>query len=66
MSKKLVKSTSNSVFAGVCGGLGKYFNIDPTVIRIGFVASMFFGLGSPGLVYLVMAFIMPKDDTYFY
>ncbi|KXX68325.1 PspC domain-containing protein [Flammeovirga sp. SJP92] len=66
MSKKLVKSTSNSVFAGVCGGLGKYFNIDPTVIRLGFVVSLFLGLGSPGLIYLVMAFIMPKDETYFY
>ncbi|MBB6463006.1 PspC domain-containing protein [Flammeovirga kamogawensis] len=66
MSKKLVKSTSNAVFSGVCSGIAKYFNIDPTIIRLGFVVSFFFGLGSPGLIYLVMAFVMPKDDTYFY
>ncbi|NME66372.1 PspC domain-containing protein [Flammeovirga aprica] len=66
MSKKLVKSTSNSIFSGVCGGLGKYFNIDPTAVRLGFVLSLFFSFGTTAVAYVLMAFIMPKDDTYFY
>ena len=33
-NKKLHKSTSNQVLAGVCGGLGEYLDIDPTIIRL--------------------------------
>lgn len=34
MDKKLYKSRENRVICGVCGGIGEYFNIDPTVIRL--------------------------------
>ncbi len=34
MDKKLYRSTKNSMIAGVCGGLGEYFNIDPTIVRL--------------------------------
>ena len=44
-SKRLVKS-SNRMLSGVCGGIGEYFNIDPTVIRILFVL---FGLTGSGI-----------------
>lgn len=60
MEKRLVKSRDKMLF-GVCGGLGNYFNVDPTFIRLLFVAA-FFGFGTGFLVYLVLAIIMPKAD----
>ncbi|MCQ2911530.1 MAG: PspC domain-containing protein [Clostridia bacterium] len=57
--KKLVKSNSNRVVCGVCGGVGEYFNIDPTFVRLGFVLFTMAG-GSGLLLYLIMAIIMPE------
>ena len=34
MEKRLYKSASNRVLCGVCGGIGEYFNVDPTIIRL--------------------------------
>jgi phage shock protein C len=49
------------MIAGVCGGLGEYLNIDPTVVRIIFVLLTLPG-GVPGpLVYLVLWFVMPEE-----
>ncbi|MEZ5695104.1 MAG: PspC domain-containing protein [Sphingomonadaceae bacterium] len=42
---------------GVCGGIGKYFGIDPLIVRIGFVAGTLIGFGSLILVYLAIALI---------
>ena len=61
MQKRLVKSSKKMLF-GVCGGLGEYFNVDPTFIRLIFIAA-FFGFGTGFLVYLVLAIIMPKPDS---
>ncbi len=58
MANRLVKSSDKKVF-GVCGGLGNYFDIDPTVIRILFLVSFLF-LGSGLLLYLVLAVAMPS------
>ena len=57
--KKLYRSDSNKVVAGVCGGIGEYFGFDPTVLRIVWVIAIFiFGTGF--LAYLIAWFIMPK------
>ena len=59
MQNRLVKSKDKKIF-GVCGGVGNYFDIDPTVIRIGFlVAFLFFGTGL--LLYIVLAIAMPSE-----
>lgn len=59
MQKRLVRK--NKKFLGVCGGLGDYFDQDPTLIRILFVAAvLLFGTGV--LLYVVMAIVMP-DET---
>ena len=58
--KKLHKSSTQKMVAGVCGGIGEYFNIDPTLIRLGFVAlSFMFGGGL--LVYILAAIVIPSD-----
>ena len=60
--KRLYKSSTNRVLCGVCGGIGEYFNVDPTIIRLIFVLFVF-GVGSGLLAYIVAAIIMP-EQTY--
>lgn len=48
------------MLAGVCGGLGDYFNVDPTLVRLGFAFLFFIGAGSPFLVYLLLWIIVPE------
>lgn len=63
-NKKLVRSTSNRMVCGVCGGLGLYTGIDPTVIRVLYVIiSLIAGAGFLGLIlYFILAVIIPEDD----
>ena len=66
MSKRLYKSSDDAMIAGVCAGIAEYFNVDPTLIRLGFVLLMFMG-GSGVLAYLVAAIVMPerpRDDRW--
>ena len=62
MEKRLYRSDENKVICGVCGGLGEYFNIDPTIVRLIWVgASLLFGAGFMGLIaYFIVAVIMPE------
>jgi phage shock protein PspC (stress-responsive transcriptional regulator) len=57
----LTRSTSDSVIAGVAGGLGRHLNIDPLAIRIGFVILAFAG-GLGILAYLACLVFIPSDD----
>ncbi len=61
MEKRLYKSSTNKVFCGVLGGIGEFFDIDPTIIRLAYCALSIFSAGFPGvLLYIVMAFVIPK------
>jgi phage shock protein C len=60
-TKKLHRSRTDQMIAGVCGGLGKYLGIDPTLIRLAFVLLLLFGIGSGLLVYLVMMLLVPLE-----
>ncbi|EAC3621256.1 PspC domain-containing protein [Listeria monocytogenes] len=56
--KKLYKSSSQKMIAGVCGGLAEYFGIEVTIIRLLWAgAVLFFGTGI--LLYILAAIIMP-------
>ena len=57
--KKLYRSESNRMIAGVCGGIAEYFDIDPTLVRLGFVLFCLAG-GSGVLAYLIAAIVIPK------
>lgn len=62
MEKKLYKSNTNKVIDGVCGGIGEYFNIDPTLVRLAWV--VFCALGGSGvLAYIIMALIIPRQPA---
>ncbi|EAF5052344.1 PspC domain-containing protein [Listeria monocytogenes] len=57
--KKLYKSSSQRMIAGVCGGLAEYFGIEVTIIRLLWAgAVLFFGTGI--LLYIIAAIIIPK------
>lgn len=58
---KLVKSSYDKMLFGVCGGLANRFGMDSTLVRVIFVIAAIIGLGSPVLLYILLAFIMPKD-----
>ena len=61
-SKKLYRSSKDSVLAGVCGGIGEYFNIDPVIVRIVWIVVTFIG-GAGILGYLIAWVIIPKEDS---
>ncbi len=58
--KKLFRSQTDKIIAGVCGGLGKYLNIDPTIIRIAFVILAIIN-GAGLIVYIILALVIPKE-----
>lgn len=60
--KKLYRSKINSVLAGVCGGLGEYFDIDPVLIRALFVLVTLAG-GSGLVLYLILWIIIPSEEN---
>ena len=63
-SKKLHRSRIDRMIAGVCGGLAKYFDIDPTIVRVLFVVSIFIGGG--GIVaYIILWIVVPEEQLIF-
>lgn len=62
-SKKLYRSRNNRMLAGVCSGLGNFFGIDPTVVRLVFVAGTLLGFGSFILIYLVLFIVVPEEPA---
>ena len=60
--KRMKRSTSDRWFGGVCGGLGEYYNIDPTIIRVVFFLLFWFGWGG-GLVYLILWIVLPQEPV---
>lgn len=63
MDKKFERSINNKVVFGICGGLGKYFSIDPIIFRFAFVALLLAG-GSSLIIYFILLIIMPKEPRY--
>jgi phage shock protein PspC (stress-responsive transcriptional regulator) len=57
--KKIYRSRDNRIIAGVCGGLGDYFNIDPVIIRLIWIFASFASVGLGILVYAVLVFVFP-------
>lgn len=60
MEKRLYRSRDERMIWGICGGMGKFFGIDPTIVRILWVLSLFFG-GFGILAYIVLRFVIPME-----
>ena len=62
MEKKLYRSLNDKKIAGVCGGLAKYLNIDPTIVRLIWVLIIFFA-GAGVLAYIACALVIPEEPS---
>jgi len=57
-----LRSRSDRWVAGICGGIGDYFDVDPALVRLVYMLLTFFSAGFPGvMIYLVLWLVMPKD-----
>ncbi|MBI5806317.1 PspC domain-containing protein [candidate division TA06 bacterium] len=61
MIKKLYRSRDNRMAGGVCAGLAKYFELDPTLVRLGMAVLMVLGGGI--LIYIIAWLIVPEEPT---
>lgn len=62
MKKRLYRSNGSKVIAGVCGGIAEYFDMDPPLIRLGWV--LFCAMGGSGvLVYIIAALVIPEEPV---
>ncbi len=65
LSRPLRRSVANRTIAGVCGGLGEYFGIDPTAVRVAYVLLSILSAGFPAiLVYVVLWIVIPEREYY--
>ncbi|OHA92020.1 MAG: hypothetical protein A3J09_00785 [Candidatus Zambryskibacteria bacterium RIFCSPLOWO2_02_FULL_51_21] len=63
-NKKLYRSDTDKVFAGICGGLGEYFNVDPVLLRLFWLLVVIFTGFFPGVVaYIFAALVVPKKPA---
>lgn len=60
MERKLTRSYSQKMLAGVCGGIAEYFGWDVTIVRVVFVLGVFLGLSTLAL-YLILLLLMPQS-----
>jgi len=64
MVKRLYRSAKDRVLGGVCGGLGEYFNVDPTVVRLLWVIFTLVSLGMGILAYIIAWIIIPRNPKH--
>lgn len=60
--KKLYRSKGNRMVCGVCGGIGEYLRIDPTLIRLGMALLTLCSFGTGLIGYFVAAVIIPDEN----
>ncbi len=60
-SKKLYRSKSDRLVGGVCAGLGQYLGVDPTVVRLVFVLTLFLTFTTSALVYFAFWLVIPEE-----
>ena len=62
--KRLVRSVTDKKLAGVCGGIAKYFDIDPVIVRVVYAILTIFSAAFAGIIlYIACAFIMPEEKA---
>ena len=63
MEKRIYRPREGKVMVGVCAGIANYFNIDPVLVRLGWI--IFCCLGGSGiLAYLVAAVLIPEEPVF--
>lgn len=63
--KRLYRSVKNRVIAGICAGIGEYFNVDPVAIRVLWVLIVIFTGIFPGVIaYIILIFLIPPEPSF--
>ncbi len=62
--KKRLTRSNDKMIAGVCSGIAEYFDLDPTLVRIGYVLLSIFTAFAGVLVYLILWIVMPEKKNY--
>ena len=62
-TKKLYRSTSDRMVAGICGGLGEYFGVDSTLVRLIFVFGAIFTGSALFWAYIIMLIVIPEETV---
>jgi phage shock protein C len=62
MHKRLTRSITDKMLFGVCGGIAQHYGWDSSLLRILFVIVTLLGIGSPVIIYIVLAIIMPRSE----
>ncbi|MBI2756693.1 MAG: PspC domain-containing protein [Chloroflexi bacterium] len=62
LPRRIMRSTRERLWAGVAGGLGEYFGVDPVLVRLIWVAAAVFSGGLAIPAYIVLWMVMPRDD----
>jgi phage shock protein C len=63
MKKRLYRSGKERILGGVCGGIGEYFDIDPTIVRLLWVLFIL-GFGTGLLAYIIAWIIIPRNPRH--
>jgi len=63
MEKRLYRSRTDRMIWGVCGGLAKYFNVDPTLVRVVFVLLVLMSSGIGIIAYIILAIVVPLEGS---
>lgn len=63
MSKKIYRSSTDRIISGVCGGLGEYLNIDPSIIRLFWVLLSVLSNSSGILIYIICTIVIPEKNS---
>ena len=61
--RKLMRSSTNRTICGVCGGIGEYLKVDPTLVRLGWILCSLASCGTGLIVYIAAALIIPEDNN---
>ncbi len=61
--KKRLTRSNNGMIAGVCAGIANYFDLDPTLVRVGYILLSIFTIFSGVIAYLILWIVMPKEGT---
>lgn len=61
MNKRLFRSKTDAMLAGVCGGIAEYFDLDPSLVRIAYIVLSVVSVAFPGiLVYIILWIVIPE------
>ena len=61
--KRLYKSDTDKKWSGICAGIAEYFDVDPTLIRVGYIFITIITGVIPGLIaYFVLSWVMPREE----